>query len=84
MPQWRPLVGRLLFVFAVFVAGYLGATMGDLGTREVRASHNFGDVPDSAFSPVAVAPGGSAARTPSRAGRWRCSSRSCPTWWTRR
>jgi hypothetical protein len=33
----------------VFVAGYLGAKLGMLGTREVGASHNFSDVPDSAF-----------------------------------
>jgi hypothetical protein len=49
MPQWRPLAGRLLFLVAVFVTAYLGGTLGWLGTREVRASHNFGDVPDSAF-----------------------------------
>jgi hypothetical protein len=47
MGAWRPLIGRLLFLLAAFVACYLGATLGWLSTREVRASHNFGDVPDS-------------------------------------
>jgi len=49
MSSWRRLVGRLLLLVAVFVAGYLGATMGWLGTQEVGASHQFADVPDSAF-----------------------------------
>jgi hypothetical protein len=49
MDVWRRLVARLGFLVAVFVAAYLGATLGWLGTREVRASHNFADVPDSAF-----------------------------------
>jgi S-layer homology domain len=49
MAQWRPWIGRVLFVLAVFVAAYLGGTLGWLGTREVQASHNFADVPDTAF-----------------------------------
>ena len=43
------LLGRIVLILAVFVAGYLGAKLGMLGTREVGASHNFSDVPDSAF-----------------------------------
>src|SRR5262245_1997369 len=49
MTHWRRAIGRVSFVVAVFVAAYMGATLGWLGIREVRASHNFGDVPDSAF-----------------------------------
>jgi hypothetical protein len=49
MGAWKRLLGRLGFLVAVFVTAYLGGTLGWLGTREVRANHNFGDVPDSAF-----------------------------------
>src|SRR5262245_40594462 len=49
MRHWRSLVGQVGFLMAVFVTAYLGGTLGWLGTREVRASHNFSDVPDSAF-----------------------------------
>jgi hypothetical protein len=45
----RRLFGRVVLILAVFVAGYLGATVGALGTRDVGASHNFSDVPDNAF-----------------------------------
>jgi hypothetical protein len=43
MGAWRRLIGRLGFLVAVFVTAYLGGTLGWLGTREVRASHNFVD-----------------------------------------
>ena len=49
MRAWKRLRGRLGFLVAVFVAGYLGATLGWVETREVRASHHFADVPNSAF-----------------------------------
>src|SRR5262245_25011799 len=49
MARWNRLLGRLGFLVAVFVTAYLGGAPGWLGTREVRASHNFSDVPDSAF-----------------------------------
>jgi hypothetical protein len=50
MGAWKRLLGRLGFLVAVFVAAYLGGTLGWLGTREVRASHNFADVPDGYFA----------------------------------
>ena len=49
MRVWGRLFGRVVLVLAVFVAGYLGAKLGLLGTREVGASHNFSDVPPGAF-----------------------------------
>jgi hypothetical protein len=38
-----------VLILAVFVAGYLGAKLEVLGTREVAANHNFSDVPDGVF-----------------------------------
>jgi hypothetical protein len=49
MGVWGRLFGRVVLMLAVFLTGFLGAKLGMLGTREVAASHNFSDVPDSAF-----------------------------------
>ena len=49
MGTWSRLLGRVVLILAVFAAGYLGAKLGLLGTREVGASHNFNDVPPGAF-----------------------------------
>jgi hypothetical protein len=49
MARGRRLLGQLGLVLAVMAAAFLGAKLGLLGTREVTASHNFSDVPDSAF-----------------------------------
>jgi S-layer homology domain len=49
MARGRMLLGRLGLVLAVVTGAFVGAKLGLLDTREVRASHNFGDVPDSAF-----------------------------------
>src|SRR5262245_4684282 len=45
MRDWRSLRGRVGFLVAAFAVCYLGAMLGGLGLREVRASHNFADVP---------------------------------------
>jgi hypothetical protein len=49
MARGRRLLGQLVLVLVVMAAGFVGAKLGMLGTREVGASHNFNDVPDSAF-----------------------------------
>src|SRR5262245_7173324 len=49
MTQYRPLLGRVLLVLVMMAGAFLGAKLGLLDTREARASHNFSDVPDSAF-----------------------------------
>jgi hypothetical protein len=38
-----------VLVVVVFVSGYLGARLGMVATPVAQASHNFDDVPDSAF-----------------------------------
>jgi hypothetical protein len=38
-----------VLVVAVMVAAFVGAKLGFLSSRDARASHNFSDVPDSAF-----------------------------------
>ena len=43
------MLGQLVFVLAVMAAAFVGAKLGLLTTRDARASHNFTDVPDSAF-----------------------------------
>jgi hypothetical protein len=49
MARGRRLLGQVVLVLAVTVGAFVGAKLGMLGTREVAASHNFSDVPDSAF-----------------------------------
>ena len=49
MPRGRRLLGQLVLVLAMMGAAFVGTKLGMLGTREVAASHNFSDVPDSAF-----------------------------------
>src|SRR5262245_7451678 len=49
MSRWRQLCGRVVLVVVVFASGYLGARLGILGTPVADASHEFADVPDSAF-----------------------------------
>ena len=49
MARGRRLLGQLVLVLAVMAAAFVGAKLGLLGTREAGASHNFSDVPDSAF-----------------------------------
>lgn len=49
MARGRRLVGQLMLVLAVTVGAFGGAKLGLLGTREVAANHNFGDVPTGAF-----------------------------------
>lgn len=41
MRAWGRLFGRVVLILAVFVVGYLGAKLGLLDTREVRASDNY-------------------------------------------
>jgi GAF domain-containing protein len=45
----RRLGSRLVLVLVVFASGYLGARLSLLHAPAAQASHNFGDVPDSAF-----------------------------------
>jgi hypothetical protein len=49
MARSRRLLGQVLLVLAVMAAGFVGAKLGLLGTRDVAASHNFNDVPPGAF-----------------------------------
>jgi S-layer homology domain len=49
MTRGRRFLGQLVLVLVVMAAAFVGAKLGMLGTREVGASHNFSDVPDSAF-----------------------------------
>jgi hypothetical protein len=49
MRGWCQLCCRLVLVVVVFVSGYLGARLGMVATPVAQASHNFADVPDSAF-----------------------------------
>ena len=49
MARGRRLLGQLVLVLAVTAGAFVGTKLGMLGTREVGASHNFSDVPDSAF-----------------------------------
>jgi hypothetical protein len=49
MTRGRRFLGQVLLVLAVTAGAFVGAKLGMLGTREVAASHNFSDVPDSAF-----------------------------------
>ena len=49
MTRGRRLVGQVVLVLAVTAGAFVGAKLGMLGTREVGASHNLSDVPDSAF-----------------------------------
>ena len=49
MMRGRRFLGQLVLVLAVTAGAFVGAKLGLLGTREVGASHNFSDVPDSAF-----------------------------------
>jgi hypothetical protein len=49
MARGRRLLGQLALVLAVMAAAFTGGRLGLLGTRDVGASHNFSDVPDSAF-----------------------------------
>ena len=49
MTRGRRLLGQLVLVLAVMAAAFVGTKLGMLGTREVGASHNFSDVPDSVF-----------------------------------
>jgi hypothetical protein len=49
MARGRRLLGQLVLVLAMMAAGFVGAKLGLLGTREVGASHNFADVPPGAF-----------------------------------
>ena len=49
MARGRRFLGQLVLVLAVTAGAFVGAKLGMLGTREVGASHNFSDVPDSAF-----------------------------------
>jgi hypothetical protein len=49
MARGRRFLGQVVLVLAMMAAGFVGAKLGLLGTQEARASHNFSDVPDSAF-----------------------------------
>jgi sulfatase-modifying factor enzyme 1 len=49
MAHGRRFLGRLVLVLAVMAAAFVGAKLGLVGTREVRASHNFNDVPPGIF-----------------------------------
>jgi hypothetical protein len=49
MTRGRRLLGQFVLVLAVTAGTFVGAKLGMLGTREVGASHNFSDVPDSVF-----------------------------------
>ena len=49
MTRGRRFLGQLVLVLVVMAAAFVGAKLGMLGTREVGASHNFSDVPDSVF-----------------------------------
>jgi hypothetical protein len=49
MARGRRFLGQVAFVLAVMAAAFVGAKLGLLTTRDARASHNFSDVPDSAF-----------------------------------
>jgi hypothetical protein len=49
MARGRRLLGQLVLVLAVTAGAFVGAKLGMLGTRDAGASHNFSDVPDSAF-----------------------------------
>jgi hypothetical protein len=49
MRGWGQLCSRLVLVVVVFVSGYLGARLGMVATPVAQASHNFDDVPNSAF-----------------------------------
>ena len=49
MARGRRFLGQVVLVLAMMAAGFAGAKLGLLGTREVGASHNFSDVPDNAF-----------------------------------
>ena len=49
MARGRRFLGQLVLVLAMMAAGFMGAKLGMLGTREVAASHNFNDVPPGAF-----------------------------------
>ena len=49
MGRGRRLLGQLVLVLAVTAGAFVGAKLGMLATRDAGASHNFSDVPDSAF-----------------------------------
>src|SRR5262245_49215474 len=49
MTHCRRFLGWVLLVLAVTAGAFVGAKLGLLDTSAVGASHNFSDVPDSAF-----------------------------------
>jgi hypothetical protein len=49
MARGRRFLGQVVLVLAVTAGAFVGAKLGMLGTRDAGASHNFSDVPDSAF-----------------------------------
>ena len=54
MSGWRRFSGRIGLVCVVFASGYLGAHFRMASAPVVEASHQFNDVPDSAFYHNAV------------------------------